>query len=341
MLRTSLLGLAGLTLLAPTDLYLEPPAGADLTRSFELSLEGGVDDVTVTIMGEEQDFDQMVEGAALDDLRGEVAVDWSAADTLGEVERGRILALERRYGAFLVDGEEQEWEDYEVRSARFTWDADEGEYAIEVLDEDATDEQREWARSLRADMDHAHLLPEGAIEVGDSWTVELPGARMLELLLPGQDVREAIERSARMDEEVDAEEFEEVLEAILELLEDAELTLTYAGDEELDGVPCAVLDLALECSGSGELGELIQDIQAEGAEGLGDAELELSVELLIEAEGRLFWHREEHRLHRLELEGEAEAELIGGTELDTGDFVIPIDFEAEFSGGFGALHTVE
>jgi hypothetical protein len=164
-----LLALAPLAPLAD-DVSFRPEPGVSLTKRY--GIEGSIELTDLTAIVDGQDMSEMI------------PLDVSAAFELSMLLRdqyvrsgdGRPLELVRTFLDLSADweamGEAGEVEDFDAledSSIRFVWNEDEEDYDAayegEQGDPDALDD-------FDLDMDLLVLLPEGQVEVGDTWTVE-------------------------------------------------------------------------------------------------------------------------------------------------------------------------
>lgn len=174
------------------------------------------------------------------------------------------------------------------RELRYLWDQEEGEYVPSFADGESGDEEE--LATLASDLDLWSLLPEGEVEEGDRWSLD--GDAVAHVLIPGLDVRSAIQG--------DADVPEAVLEAVVAFLDDLSATATLEGEEEVDGRSCAVITLATDVSESLELDpQLFGPDMAEA----GIEDFEASLEIDLEIEGRCLWDVERGGFRAFELEG--------------------------------------
>ncbi|MEO0651563.1 MAG: hypothetical protein AAFZ65_12885 [Planctomycetota bacterium] len=341
MLKPLLLVAAGgTTLLATSDLYFEPSEGSELTRSFTLEMEGGLEDAEVTVMGQVQSLEDMVEGDM--ETEGETTVTWEVIDSIESVERGRALVFDRVFGEFLVDGdvpEDDEDEPEMPESVRFEWDAEAEAYDVTVTEEGASDEAEATAQALLAEMDYQFLLPEGDVEDEGTWTVEVDSQRLTEMLFPGLDMLALAELMAELDDEVDSDQLDRFLEAWSDF-DPVEVTLTYAGTTTDDEVECDVINLEFELDDTLDVGDMVmEEMDEEDAEGMSD--LVLSVAYEVEGTGRMLWHKGEHRLHAMQADMEISVELEGSATIGDENFQLPIDGFATAAATVSASQRVE
>ena len=222
------------------------------------------------------------------------------------VADGRATKVSRTYEEILSSDEyrhEGEWgsndgemagtSELEDETVTYTWDEDEEAYAAsgEDLDEELLDD-------LGYDLDFTALLPSGAVDEGDEWELEP------ETFTAAIGFLESI--PLEYPEPEGAEEFEEVHGEGVEFIEpeieeetDGEITLTFRGTREADGVKLAVIEI----EGEIETERVIEHTQ-EFDEGTHSSTNEAAD--TVTYEGELLWDLEHGHLFSLELEIELE-----------------------------------
>ncbi len=274
---------------AVQDLAFAPEDGTALTVVYVMTSESELVAVAIEIEGEEQEVPAIEEGPRVS-LTNRIVV----ADDYEELEGDRPTLLRRRFDELSrtrtvspPDGEEVEVRqasDLEGHTVVFAWDEDEGEY--EVTDEDDELDESLLA-GLREDMSLRTFLPEDEVEEGDSWEVDLDA--YANVMWPGGELgfrdEDADERDA------DREELSAGMRAALE----GEVTATFEGFEEVDGVRVAVIAIAVEATSEAAVDAELPD----GREERRGYEIERS------PEGRLLWNVEANRAHSLEMSGDA------------------------------------
>ena len=167
-----------LALSAPRDevtLRFAPVDEVVLVRTFDAEASYRLSAVSYWVDGEEIETE-----AEPADLRMEFQEHVQVRDTLGASAAGRPETLER---AFLELSQETSWSAGEESSStsskspfvnrrvRFTWDDEDERYAVEAADDGELEE--ELAELLDEDMDLRLVLPDGEVEVGDEWDVDV------------------------------------------------------------------------------------------------------------------------------------------------------------------------
>jgi len=209
-----------------------PAADTKLSRHLELKSDLAVGDVRVFVDGTE--VDGPPDGATLTLVS---ALKFAVADTLGAVDEGRLVRVERRYTELQRTAQaEAEEEDSTDRvecnmSSRlhgetvvFTWNDESERYDVAALDEDS-DLDEDLLAGLTQDLDFAALLPAGEVEVDATWEVD--AAALLPYLSPCGDLGFEIEH--------DGEELDSFLTVLA-------TTLTpFDGADDCDGTLRATL----------------------------------------------------------------------------------------------------
>ena len=192
----------------------------------------------------------------------------------------------------------------------FRWDEDEEAYELEFETDVGLDD--ELLEHLVEDATFRAFLPEGAVEEGDSWEVDIEA--FARVMWPGGEL------GLQEEEEEGASDYGEVTRALMEELE-GEVEATYAGDREEDGVLVAVIELEIEARTSAEME--LED------ERMGAYTLRVSLERVVE--GELLWDVGNRRMHSFRAEGEGEevnrTERVFETPAGNHEFVQRLTYE--------------
>ena len=184
---------------------------------------------------------------------------------------------------------------------RFTWNAESGEYEAAFADEES-DEDVELLVDLTADTDLLGLLPAGDVAVDDTW--EADSSVLMALMAPGGNVKLMPEESAdgAPTDPTSELSFGDMMGDI-----EGEVTCTYLGLREIDGVSFAAIKFELDITSSNDLTELIKE--AGGNVEQDGVEIEFNsvdVEMAIEGEGTLLWDVRNGHFSSLEFSGDLE-----------------------------------
>ncbi|MEX1025989.1 MAG: hypothetical protein WD226_13025 [Planctomycetota bacterium] len=181
-------------LLDPTELSFAPAADATWTTSFDLETTLGGGELTVTMGG--QDVPPMYLPKI--EITSEETTRIATHETVEAAGDDGALILLRRFdvarrarsGELVQAGEvadswnETEDSPLELRTVKFTRRAGESEFTAALGDDDET--PIVTLTELSALLPGALLLPDEAVEVGDSWTLE--GQRLVDLFDPAGDL---------------------------------------------------------------------------------------------------------------------------------------------------------
>jgi len=193
--------------------------------------------------------------------------------------------------------------DLEGATVTFEWSEDEQEH-VATSDEVTADVLEE----LRYDLDFEALLPSGDVSDGDEWEVD-PNA-FAELMNPWHDIPWELDSAEQEGTVIDAPEVDES--------RDGEVTATYVGTREVDGVTLAVVTL----EGKIEV-ETTVDGSSDGGPGSATLHQEWTARRSIE--GELLWSVAGGHLHSLRIVSEEESE---GSSEDNFSF-LGEDFRSE------------
>lgn len=313
-------------------LVFHPAADTTVARSFAIDTQIELTDHDLYQQGEPIQPEDISPTLAPDELGGSWRVEAAYSDEYLRTERGRALEFVRRFGDFLVDGEPQESDEEMPRALRFVWNADEERYDLSIEDErEPRLEDEQMLASMRADVDHTHLLPRGEVVIDDRWEVELNVAQFVAAAFPIMDGAALLDQVRVRAVEATADEAAVVMEQLFERIEegfdDVTATLTYEGlrDDEKTGRTIGVLGIAIDHAFDLDLSDLLSDLLASDMENAENMEmlLELFADIAVEGEGELGWDVEANHLHHLDLPLALELILEGAFTMqieDVGEF---------------------
>jgi hypothetical protein len=255
--------------------------GTVLEKQFSRSVELSVDEWELTLNGEDMIEDERPE------IEASFGTELSFRDEYRSVGESRPLRLARTFstletsiesstpeGEFSAEGESE----LEGATVVFTWDEDDEAYSLAFEPEDGGDD--ELLEGLVEDCDLRAALPPGAVEVGESWTLD--NRAMYAVLEPGGNLHFLDPDGDPLQDEAD--EFDDP---------QGDCEATFLGLRDVDEVELAVIGLRLELSGEKE---------TTGVDGDGDPTVH-TASIEFELEGELLWHPTEHRPVSLELTG--------------------------------------
>ena len=305
------------------EIAFAPEDGSSVTKTFARTLElAGEETMTVVRNGEEGTLYRM----SID--RSE---SWRIvlADDYLAVADGRPRRLSRTFEEISVEMEvvllsevvSVEGEsDLEGMTVVFTWDEEEEEYRVEFAEE--TDGDAELLEGLVEDADLRDFLPGEERDEGDEWEVDATEA-MARLLFPGGDLAVVLDA-----EEDTRRPFEDALWKALQ----GEITCTYRGTRDEDGVEVAVIGL------EGELeAEATESSETDADAELLSGQTEIRKAVELELEGELLWSVELGRVYGLSVEAEVRSSFESVSSRSTDDF----EFERRTAQTFEGTLVVE
>lgn len=265
--------------------------GSVLEKSFATEGSLALEDTDLRLNGEDADPEQFGMPA---DLEVSFGYEVACQDTYESVSEARPLALLRafesvRFRAETQDGEREDEEHLAGRTVRFDWKADDEAYAKTFVGDPGDDEDLDM---LREDLDLRSLLPAGKVDEGDTWSVD--GLGMLELWLPGIDVR------GNLDPEALGDLPPAVVESLLGALERIAVECTWEGEVEEDGVRLGRIGLAADVR---ETVPIDPSFATEDPEAPPMDWKRLDVEIDLDLEGTLLWNQAEGRFASFESKG--------------------------------------
>lgn len=315
--------------LAPSrraEIRFAPAEGLALHKTLTSRSEQSLDSMSVTVNGEEQEQSGDQEQTTKVETRLVVVDRYVARDD------ERVTKLARRFEEFsgenateLSFGEEEhhfssegscELVDHDVS---FVWDADEGEYVASSEDEGVDEDALE---DLRFELDFRAVLPEGAVEVGDEWPVDVEGLRAMlrfDQGLPVDWTRTVDGEEQEQGEEADddAEEPEEEVSG--------EVRASFTEVRAVDGRKLAVLHL----EGNYEVASH-QEHTSEQSEHTQSTEADST--LTVELEGELLWDLEGGYCRSCHLEGETKNSITSSNTVDFDGQSVEFEQRSERSG---------
>lgn len=302
----TLLALGGLAL-AGGELVLAPAPDSEVTRRWSESLRLEVDSL-----------DESLDGNAVDLPLGliELAEQRSFAvdDTLARCEGGRPVELVRRYGggalesSVTIDGQPVGTVTgasvLDGIAVRFRYDAEEDEILREAV-EGSLDPA--LAERLALDLDLVDLLPRGAVEVDDAWTLEPDALRAF--FAAGGDVGL---QPAELRLDMSDAPVEVLLAGALASLHElfgpgaeisGEAEARYLGEDE-DDAALARIEVALDLLATNDLGERYRRSFREATEDTHGLTLSAEVEGTL----AVLWDRSAGHLRSARFEGDVALE---------------------------------
>lgn len=330
-------GLIAFTL--PEDrIEFRPGQGDVLDKTFVTEISFSLEDLTMTMNGEEVDPEMMGGDFDSDEASGTASMTLEVSDEYVRVSGGRPLELVRSYESMefeyeLGTGDSDSDEDQDVagKSVRFKWSDEEGAYARTVEGDEEIEE--DILKYLAEDLDMRVMLPSGPVAEGATWKVAW--GDMGTVMVPGFDVEAALSDE---DNEMWDEVPFELPSDLSALFGDAVVTCTYKGLRTVGGVEVGVIALESDAEGDIDLSEMVNAAIAEEDPDMG-GEVTLEVGFAMEMEGELLWNIEGGHAHSMEFEADLSLDVFG--EMVIEDFGMDMGAEAEILGTIRRTVTFE
>jgi hypothetical protein len=321
--------LAALVLSSPTGqhtLRFSPADGAELTRTTSWKLVSRTDSTSTTLDGEVTSEVPSVSYTATRQ------VELGVTDTLEQLGDGRPQRFVRRYSDLLVEfgadltlavmGQEAELalagdgtSALEGLAVRFEWSDEDEDWRAKWAD-DAKTGPDALLKGLRADMDLLALLPGRAVDIGDTWTVEL--AKLVDVLFPGGDVGLVLETDLdRLEGALDPADLPTVDELLSKGKLEGEAKCKLVA---LEG-EVAKVELELEVRARAELVDELDDVASKAAPEGVEVEVTGAVfELVLSGNGQLSFGLTTGHVSSFTFDGTTKEEsLIEATVLTEGE----------------------
>ncbi len=251
------------------------------------------------------------------------------SDVFTGVTEGRAAKIKRTFDEIetsssqhLVNPEGEEMEDetpgtseLTEKTVVFTWDADDESYSC-AFDESVEDGDPDLLEELEAIADFSWYLPEGEVEVGDTWEIDVEAFRQTSSLSGELSV---VREGDEDDEDTDfGDQFNDNLSG--------EITGEFLEVREEDGRKLAVLHITSELETSIEQ---TQEMELEdGGEGSGTETYEFEFEL----EGDLLWDLDAGHAVSFTLGGDCSMTLTNEQEFIGQGHEIQIRTSQDFEG---------
>jgi hypothetical protein len=278
-----------------------PKEGTALAREVRRSYELKLEEISVEINGQPMEVEGEME------IRDSLHI--VVNDEIVKVGDGRPAKLVRDYET--LSGETTESSDgedttrerssaLEGKKVAFTWGSDEERYEVAFAGGEGDGSLLE---GLQEDMDLRAFLPTGEVGADDSWDVD--AAALAVVLRPGGDVKLKVAEGADPANEMGAE-FSKNLSG--------DVTATYRGTREVDGVELAVI--AIEAK-----------VETHGG---GDESQEAA--FTFELEGELLWHQGEGHPRSVELRGPMRVTVTQSRSQRQGEHELQIERTMQLAG---------
>lgn len=277
--------------LADTPVY-QPAEGSKVETTWKIDLGVELGDLSATVNGEAVDPEQM---GIPPDLSAKGVVEMRWLDHFVSMDGSRTLELLRTVRTMHAEGEtsvgpsgESDDDDEIVgKPMRFRWNAEDETYEREWVEAEGKDKD---LQHMAVDADLRGLLPEGEVELGQTW--EARGTAVLRLLVPLFAVETITE--GEEDEDIPPE----LLEKLSAFGEDVVVRCTWRGAHDEGGRTLGRIDLALDLDQS-----LDVDPSSFGQEMEGMEVDPVTFAVQASLAGFLDWDMSAHRMSAVELTG--------------------------------------
>jgi len=350
-LRTSLLSAAAVPVLLAfawpaSELVFAPAEGQGVTRKWTNQLHLSLDDMQMTMNGQPLPMEIEMEM----DIDGSTEVE--VTDQYVAMASGRPKQLRRTFdavsstGSFAMEMEMMPGggqtrditasSELEGKTVTFSWDEDDEGFGVEWYESEGDDKLLE---GLTEDMDLRILLPDSAVEEGDTWEIDVQ--QLASIVAPGGNLSLVPE----MDEDMGGMPGMEgmgsgMADMVGENLEGT-ATAEYKGTQEVDGVTVAVIALTLDIESTNDMTEKVTEQMGQMPDEVGEVSVEyMDVELDIEAEGTLFWNIEAKHAHSMDLSGSIRMVMDTAMTMSPGGQEMQMEQMFEMSGTFENSMTV-
>ncbi|MDF1799589.1 MAG: hypothetical protein P1V81_10465 [Planctomycetota bacterium] len=280
-----------------TAIRFAPEEGLSLTKTYEQKSMATLESILFRMGEEELDIEEIPEIS----IRSSEMIVFE--DTYDSVEGGRATRLTRSFqelgrertesypdeNGSITDTDTEETSGLADTVVVFSWDDDEEQYTV-VFHEDSEGDE-DLLEDLFGDADLLGFLPDGEVEVGDTWEPDVEAFKRL--LSPGGDLvfldDEGESSADEIDEEID-ESLDGEIECELESIEDGIATITVTMELEGSG------DIETDMDGDGEMIESGVQLR------------EVSID--SEYEGTLTWNLRAGHMVAFSLVGETEVSIL-------------------------------
>lgn len=336
-----------------TSVSFAPAEGTSLTKTFTVEVDMSLDEMGMSMNGEEMPFEMEMEMSV-------VSVNTLAiADEYLEMGEGAPVKLKRTYQEIgsttsmsmeiSVMGNDQSQDDdidssseLEGETVIFQWSEEEGDFKATFPEDSEGDE--ELLVGLDENTDFRGLLPDGDVSEGDEW--EIDPAILAAVLNPGGDLK-------LVPEDMDPE-MEQMMGGMGGngmgsmqdwLQEEIEGTASgvFTGMREVDGQQLALIDITLTINTAVDMTDKVME-QMEDTPMPQGAEIEfdhLDLEFEMEAKGQLFWNIKGGHFHSFEMTGSTGIVVDSGMAMNMGGEEMTIENTVEMSGTITLTATTE
>ena len=273
-----------------------PEEGLTLTKTFVQSSEVTLESMEMMMGDETQEVDELPE---ININSTETIVFEDTYDSVGDERPTQLTRHFVELGRVREQSMQDESETSEETSELvdtvviYSWDDDEEAFSAE-FDEDS-DGDEDLLESTWCDADLLGFLPDGEVDEGDTWEVDIEAWR--HVLEPGGDLTFLDDEGESSMDEIDEE-----ISASL----DGDVECEFKGFRDEDGVRVAVIAVTVEVEGAGDSEE---EQEIEPNDHVTGVTQSREVSISSEYEGELLWAVEAGHLLSLSLAGETSVEV--------------------------------
>ena len=320
-----------------------PAEGTNLTKTFNLVQNFNVDDMSMSMNGEEFPMEMEM------DMQMKQVV--TVSDTYDKMDSGKPTQLTREYkdGTLEMDvdvkiavmGQNQDQSEtmegvtnLKDKKVVFKWNDEKGEYETKFHEE--TEGDAELLTDLIENMDLRGLLPEAGKEVAvdDEWTPE--NEVIADIFAAGGNLKWEIEgaSAAAMGGGPDPEMMSN-LRALLSDTIEGDMRCIYRGTKEVDGKPYQRIEVVIEVKSTADMLEYVEAAmeEAEMPEGATMPEVtQMDMVTELEGKGELLWNAEAGVMHSFNYEGSLSMEMEMAMSMDAMGQSMEMEMAMEMSG---------
>ncbi len=289
-----------------------PSEGTNSTKTFTLSQEFELDDMTMSMNGNDMGMEMEMNVTTSQSI--------TVADTYAKMDGSKPTKLTRAFtdgnialnteSAMSVMGQEQDMDasgegtsNLNDLTVIFSWDEEKGEYNT-AYDEESEGEA-EWLTGLTEDMDLRGFLPSGEVSVDDEWTAEF--SVLAATFAPGGNMQWDIEMEGA--EGAGGGPDAEMMANLGEMLEDSvegEVKCKYLGTKDVDGGSYQAIEITVNIDSITDMSEMVMDgmSEQEMPEGVEIEVGQADMELHLEGKGTLMWNAKSGTVHSFSYTGE-------------------------------------
>lgn len=319
------LPLAVIPFFSADELAFRPAAGTSVGKELTIDLELAIDDVSVSMNGQELPPEMLGE---LGDEKLLVHVLLEVTDKYVSAKDGRPTDLLRTFddlSAKVEFGDNAESTDgpdeLKGKTVRFLWN--DGEQRYDKSFHESTSEEAKL-EALSEDMDLRLLLPTKKVSDGDTW--EVAGEKLAPLFMPG-----GFASGEDEDEETAAIE-EEIRSQLAAFVKDFKVVCKYAGQREDGDVRAAEIQFTFEGAPKLDMGRVIEEVAAAQGDA-PDAEVTAVVAATIKGEGTLQWNVAAGHVHAFEMQSDLALDLDMSADVNEEGQAFKLVIGAAASGG--------